>query len=154
VAVRRFQRWAAQRQAAFVAERAGARTAYLAWLAQRVLPGSPQFGTRPKPEPVSNPKGLIRLPLIEVHQHLDHAALAGPGERLAMTVLEEVVQGLGIPPAEAARRLARAVAACGGDAGHLAQLIGAAARAWPGAPPAAPAAAWLRTWETVGPYSL
>jgi hypothetical protein len=41
-AMRRFRRWADQRQAAFAVERGRARTAYLAWLAARELPGTPR----------------------------------------------------------------------------------------------------------------
>jgi hypothetical protein len=70
-----------------------------------------------------------------------------------MSVLEEVVQALGVSPAEARRRLARAVAACGGGAGDLAPLLGCskhqarvhARRA---------GCRLLRTWELVGSWSL
>jgi hypothetical protein len=142
-AMRRFRRWADQRQAAFAVERGRARTAYLAWLAARELPGTPRtvlrrvgtrmsdrdlFGKSTAPA-LTNPPGLVRLTLREVEKsstdkavfltalgpgeghhvgrskvtrgvgrarrHLDHAAVAGAGERLAMTVLEEVVQTWG-----------------------------------------------------------
>lgn len=39
-------------------------------------------------------------------------------------MVDELVQSLGITPAEARRRLSRAVTACGGQASDLAPLLG------------------------------
>jgi hypothetical protein len=66
-----------------------------------------------------------------------------------MTVLEEVVQTLGISRCEARRRLARAVAASGGGSADLAPLLGCAKRR---AREVARESGCrlLRTWECVG----